>query len=130
MISVDTNVIVRLLTADEPAQHKKAKSLFARERIFIPLTVVLECEWVFRYAYKFGAEEIVDAFEFLFGLPNVEVQDQLAIRNALQWHKAGLDFADALHLAKSESAKAFATFDKKLIKTGRKLSGFRILEPK
>ena len=63
MISVDTNVIVRLLTCDDPPQFKRAKSLFEKESIFITTTVILETEWVLRYAYHFEALKIADAFQ-------------------------------------------------------------------
>jgi predicted nucleic-acid-binding protein len=52
MISVDTNIIVRLLTGDDQSQFQRAKALFAKDNIFITTSVVLECEWVLRYAYN------------------------------------------------------------------------------
>ena len=42
MITVDTNIIVRLLTGDEPVQFKKAHSLFQKEHIFILSTVIMD----------------------------------------------------------------------------------------
>jgi predicted nucleic-acid-binding protein len=51
MISVDTSVVVRLLTGDDQAQFERAKVLFAKESIIITTSVILECEWVLRYAY-------------------------------------------------------------------------------
>ncbi len=48
MISVDTNVVVRLLTGDDQNQFKKAKALFEKAKIGIMTTVILECEWVLR----------------------------------------------------------------------------------
>jgi len=74
MIAIDTNIIVRFLTADDLVQFKKTRGLFARENIFIPSTVILETEWVLRYAYKFGSADILVALRSLFGLPNVEVE--------------------------------------------------------
>ena len=52
MIAVDTNVIVRLLTGDEPRQSEQARLLFDRETIFLPKTVLLEAEWVLRRLYR------------------------------------------------------------------------------
>ena len=75
MISVDTNIIVRLLTGDDQIQLKKAKSLFSREDIYITTTVILECEWVLRYAYQFKQSEIANAFQSLFGLTNVQLEN-------------------------------------------------------
>ncbi len=50
---VDTNIIVRLLTHDDPVQSAKADALFKKDHLFIPDTVLLETEWVLRYAYGF-----------------------------------------------------------------------------
>ena len=129
MISVDTNVIVRLLTGDDPAQFKKTRALFAKADITITTSVILECEWVLRYAYGFKPSEIVDAFQSLFGLPNVKLQDAPVIYDAIGWHKKGMDFADALHLAQSMDSESFVTFDKKLIRTAAKITDFPVIAP-
>ena len=110
MISVDTNVVVRLLTGDDQAQFKRAKVLFAKENIIITTSVILECEWVLRYAYHFMPLQIVDAFQALFGLSNVKLKEQLVIYEAIEWHKHGLDFADAIHLAESRDFDIFRHF--------------------
>ena len=128
MISVDTNIIVRLLTGDDQPQFKRARSLFEKESIFITTTVILETEWVLRYAYNFKPLKIADAFQSLFGLSNVQLEEPLIIAAAIEWHKKDLDFADALHLAKSQASRSFATFDKKLIKKALKLTNIPILE--
>ncbi len=129
MISVDTNIIVRLLTGDDPLQFEKSKTLFSTDTIFIPTTVVLECEWVLRYAYNFKQSEITSAFQSLFGLTNVHLENPLEISNAIEWHQNGMDFADAVHLALSEKAEAFMTFDKSLIKTAQKNNTIPVREP-
>lgn len=129
MISVDTNVIVRLLTGDDQPQFKRAKALFEKESIFITTTVILETEWVLRYAYQFEPLKIADAFQSLFGLSNVQLEEPLIIAEAMEWHKKNLDFADALHLAKSQMSKSFATFDKRLIKKALKLTSITVSEP-
>jgi predicted nucleic-acid-binding protein len=122
MIAIDTNIIVRFLTADDPVQFKKARTLFQKENIFIPSTVVLETAWVLSYAYKFKPVDIITALRSLFGLPNVEVEDPLAIAEALEWYEKGMDYADAIHLAKSRGSERFVTFDKKLIKQAGKFT--------
>jgi predicted nucleic-acid-binding protein len=115
MISVDTSVIVRLLTGDDPLQFERSKTLFSTDNIFIPTSVVLECEWVLRYAYSFKPPEITIAFQSLFGLPNVHLENSSEISNAIEWHQNKMDFTYAIHLALSKEAKAFITFDKSLI---------------
>jgi predicted nucleic-acid-binding protein len=129
MISVDTNVIVRLLTGDDPLQFERSKTLFSSDNIFIPITVVLECEWVLRYAYNFKQPEITNAFQSLFGLPNVHLENPSEISNAIEWHQNGMDFTDAIHLALSEEAEAFITFDKSLTKAAHKNSTIPVQEP-
>jgi predicted nucleic-acid-binding protein len=128
MISVDTNVIVRLLTGDDQAQFKRAKALFSKENILIATTVILECEWVLRYAYQFEQNEITNAFQSLFGLSNVQLQEPLVIADAIEWHQNGMDFADSIHLAQSKESEAFVTFDKKFIKSALKTTTIIVRE--
>ena len=111
MIAVDTNIVVRLLVADDTAQARRARALFEQNAIWIGTTVILETEWVLRGAYKFSADEIHGALSKLFGLPHVTLGDQAIIVQALGWYKQGLDFADALHLAAASHTEGFATFD-------------------
>ncbi|MBN1997171.1 type II toxin-antitoxin system VapC family toxin [candidate division KSB1 bacterium] len=129
MISVDTNVIVRLLPGDDLVQFQKAKALFMEQDIVITTTVILECEWVLRYSYHFKSPEIIEAFKNLCGLPNVTLQEETVIADAILWHKQGLDFADAIHLAKSQNFEEFVTFDKKFIKMASKMTTFPVRYP-
>ena len=122
MIAVDTNVVVRFLTQDDELQAKKAATLFKRQQIYIPDTVILETEWVLRYAYHFSATEICGALSKLFGLPNVHLSNPTWIAQAVMWHEQGMDFADALHLVQAQSCEQFLTFDLKLINKAKKLS--------
>lgn len=116
MIAVDTNIVVRLLVQDNASQAAKAEQLFASDKIFIADTVLLETEWVLRFAYKLNAEDIYLGLTQLLGLENVVVRDQVAMQSALNWFHLGLDFADAWHLAQSQHCEGLATFDVKLIK--------------
>jgi len=130
VIAADTNVIVRLLTADEPRQTDKAHLLFATETVLLPKTVLLESEWVLRRLYRLDRSAIVRALDALISLPNVRCEDEPVVRQALAWSREGLDFADALHLAASRAAERFATFDRALIKTaGSSASGVVVFEP-
>ena len=117
MHAVDTNVLVRLLTNDDPGQSRRAAALFNKETIFIPKTVLLETEWVLRRLYRLDGNVVVNAFRKLSGLANVEIEHPPVIVQALQWCEQGMDFADALHLASSQRANKFATFDEKMKKS-------------
>jgi predicted nucleic-acid-binding protein len=129
VIAVDTNVIVRLLTKDNEAQYKAAHKLFSVEDIFIADTVILEVEWVLRYAYEFESAQISAAFRKLFGLKNVRLTNGQVIAQAIGWHESGLDFADAFHLALSQQNTALKTFDDKFIKRAKKLTSCAVEKP-
>lgn len=122
MVSVDTNIVVRLLTQDDEQQYRKSFELFQKQDIFIPDTVILETEWVLRFAYQFQPNEICQALRNLFGLPNVYLTNTNAIVQVLQWHENGLDFADAFHLAQIQNCSAIYTFDEKFLKRAKNLS--------
>ncbi|MGD1861961.1 MAG: hypothetical protein ACFB0E_18575 [Leptolyngbyaceae cyanobacterium] len=52
----------------------------------------------------------------MLGLPNVRVNHGNQLALALQWHEAGLDLADTLHLAQSQNCAALYTFDQRFVK--------------
>lgn len=127
MLAVDTNLVVRLLANDDTVQTRRAAALFASEQIFISKTVLLESEWVLRFSYELPPKVILQALRNIVGLPNVMVEQQREIAEALDGFERGLDFADALHLASSRRAGRFATFDKKLIKRAEKLTDIELV---
>ena len=130
IVAVDTNILVRLLLADEPEQARRARELFSLNTILIPVTVLLETEWVLRSAYGLGREDIGKAFMDLCGLPQVVLDLPESVRTALAGYGAGLDFADALHLTSSRRAQRFATFDQDLRKRADRLpDAIPIVEP-
>jgi predicted nucleic-acid-binding protein len=129
VIAIDTNIVVRFLTADDATQFEQAAKLFREANIFIPDSVILETEWVLRFAYDFSPTEIVDGLRKLLGLSNVQVDSHDRIAKILDWHKQGLDFADALHLANSGALSELVTFDAKFIKRAKDLSNCRVRLP-
>jgi predicted nucleic-acid-binding protein len=128
VIAVDTNVIVRLLTADDPSQTQQARRLFETEAVFLPKTVLMEAEWVLRRIYRLGPLQVTKALDSLISLPNVQCEDEAAVRRALNLKHDGMDFADALHFASTGMPSRFATFDQRMIRTAAKL-GLAVSEP-
>jgi len=129
MISVDTNLLVRLLTNDDPIQARRAVKILKSDDIYIPKTVILETEWVLRYAYEIVRSNIINGFQKLLGLPNVSVEDPDSIYQAVKWYEENFDFADALHLASSRRCGSFATFDSSLIKKARQFNSMEMIKP-
>jgi predicted nucleic-acid-binding protein len=123
VIGVDTNVLVRYLVEDDPAQTDRAEAVLRSGAVLVPNTVLLETVWVLRTGYGFDRAAIADGITKLLGLPGVQAEDGTTARQALAWFAVGLDFADALHLASSAQAEAFATFDRVLRRKARAVVG-------
>lgn len=51
MRAVDTNVLVRALVQDDPTQARRAQACLNAQRVYVPVTVILELEWVLRSRY-------------------------------------------------------------------------------
>ena len=129
MIAIDTNVLVRLLTGDHPAQSRASHTLFATDDIYIPDTVLLETEWVLRAAFDLTPADICTALRRVCGLRNVTVSDGQLVALIIDWHEAGFDFADAFHLALSRGQEPMKTFDADFIKKAKKLTDRRVERP-
>lgn len=115
MIALDTNVLVRYVTNDDPRQAAQAVRLLSRpDDVFVPKTVLLELERVLRAVYNVPRSDVTRVFKHILGLPNVVVEATEEVAEALRAFDHGFDFADALHLAASQRADTFHTFDKAL----------------
>jgi predicted nucleic-acid-binding protein len=121
VIALDTNVIVRLVTADDPGQLETARAVFEAGDLWICKTVFLETEWVLRYTYEIKRPAIREVFRKLLGYPQLQVEDRSAVIRALTLYDQGFDFGDALHLASCGDADRFATFDQPFAKKARGL---------
>lgn len=129
MRAIDTNVIVRFLTADDQKQAQAARRVIEAGEVFIGTTVALETEWVLRSGYQFSSSEIAAALRGLGGLPGVTMEEPAEVALALELMGEGMDFADALHLARSGHCSAFVTFDRKLAKCTKGLGVTRVEVP-
>ena len=120
MTAVDTNVVVRLLTADDPKQAAAARSLFAAGPIWIARTVLLETGWVLRSLYGFEDSAIRDALTRLMGLKNVHTEDESSVANALVLTAHGIELADAMHLSSRPPGAAFVSFDQSFVRRAKR----------
>jgi predicted nucleic-acid-binding protein len=122
MIAVDTNVVVRLLTGDDPKQAAVARSLFAAQPIWIGKTVLLETGWVLRSLYGFEESAIRDAFTRLLGLKNVHTEDKPSIASTLDLTIHGIGLADAMHLTSRPPGASFVSFDQSFVRRAKRAS--------
>ncbi|HSR05858.1 MAG TPA: type II toxin-antitoxin system VapC family toxin [Bryobacteraceae bacterium] len=120
MTAVDTNVVVRLLTADDRKQAAAAISLFRSQPIWIAKTVLLETGWVLRSLYGYRESVIREAFIKLLGLKNVHVEDEPSVAAALALTAQGVDLADALHLSSRPPGAAFVSFDRSFVRQAKR----------
>lgn len=118
-IAIDTNVLVRYLTGDDPAQAARARAVIDGERVFVSTTVLLETEWVLRSAYGLPATQVAAALRDFAGLPGVSVESPALLAEALDRVNEGMDFADALHLGAAAQCEALLTFDRRFIESAR-----------
>jgi predicted nucleic-acid-binding protein len=111
MRAVDTNVLVRAAVRDDATQAARAASLIDTQAIYIPVTVMLELEWVLRSRYSFPPKKVAQVLEMIACLPNATVGERQAVLAATARVAQGWDFADALHHALSEGCDDFVTLD-------------------
>lgn len=120
MRAVDTNVLVRALVRDDAAQSVRATSLIDSQAIYIPVTVMLELEWVLRLRYAFAPKQVAQALELVASLGNATVGERQAVLAATARVAQGWDFTDALHHALSEGCDDFVTLDADLARRARR----------
>jgi predicted nucleic-acid-binding protein len=113
-LTIDTNVLVRVLTEDDPVQAVIARDMLERaDLIAIPLPVLCELVWVLRSGYRKSALEVVDALSGLIEIEKI-VMDRPAIEAGLAVLRLGGDFADGViaHQGASLGGTIFASFDR------------------
>ena len=133
MRALDTNVLARFFIDDaddaQAARQRPAAIAALSERSFVPVTVLLELEWVMRGFYELPTREISRVLRALASIEHITLEDRDAVLVAIDAFDRGLDFADALHIACSSRASGFATFDRRLAKQAKRAKGLALLPP-
>ena len=119
MRAIDTNVVVRYLTGDDPDQSAKARAIVDGGAVLASTTVLLESEWILRSVYGRAPEDVAAALRAFVGLPGVAVENPSLLAEALDRAEVGMDFADALHLGAAARCDAMLTFDRRFIEQAR-----------
>ena len=126
MKALDTNVLARFFVDDaddvQAAKQRPAAVAALSERSFVSVTVLLELEWIMRGFYELPTRDVSRVLRALASLQHVTLEDRDAVLMALDSFDKGLDFADALHLARSSRASGFVTFDQRLAKRAKSLA--------
>ena len=132
MIALDTNVLVRFLTRDEPAQAAAADrviaGLSADEPGFVGREVMLELVWVLERAYRLPRAEVIAAVEGLLSAREMEVEATADILAALiRYGSTGPGFADLMIAvaARRAGATKLVTFDR----SAARIEGVELVPP-
>jgi predicted nucleic-acid-binding protein len=116
-IAADTNLLVRLFTADDAVQNEVAsKAIREAESVILSLPVLCELVWVLRRGYRFDAEALATVVRGLMDVANTQY-DEPAADAGLAMLKAGGDFADGViaYEGRRMGADAFVSFDRKAV---------------
>lgn len=133
-VVIDTNLLVRYLTEDDPQKAKAVDTLLnsaakGELKILIPSTVIAELVWVLESFYKMIAEDITGLVDAILNTPGIDTQDKSIIKAALKLYRSRkIDLIDAwiIEFAKAKGAKRIYTFDKKHF---RDAEGMEIVSP-
>ncbi len=116
MRSVDTNIVLRYILNDDPAQAEIALQILSQP-CFVGLGVLMEAAWVMRSIYGLPRPSIAGALETFVAIETVRVADETGVRWAIdRFRDHGADLADMLHIVASKGASSFASFEKHLAK--------------
>jgi predicted nucleic-acid-binding protein len=130
MIGLDTNIIVRYLTQDDPLQSPKATEIL-EARVsqenpgFISVVAMVETVWVLERSYRFPDDEIAAAVERILQTDELVVEDEQQVFAAMTNLKDGRgSFSDALIavLGVKAGCSTTLTFDRKALR----LDGFEL----
>lgn len=117
-ISVDTNVLVRLIVADDETQQRRAvETLEQAELVTISISSLCELYWVLDRVYRMDRHDVSHAIRSLLGVGNV-VANRPALEAGLAIADAGGDFADGVIAFEGRwlGGETFVSFDRKAIK--------------
>lgn len=131
---IDTNLLVRYLTGDDPAKANDVKRLLLKAaedeiRLHIPSVVIAELVWVLQSFYKLERNEIVPLVHAILHTQGVEVGDKTVVSEAIALYWRGtIDFIDAwiVACAKAAGIRAVYTFDRKHFKD---IDGIEMMHP-
>lgn len=112
--AVDTSVVLRWITRDDPVQSALADPIFDQP-VVITTTVLREIEWVLRgRRYAMGRDTIATLLEQIAETTTVTIEHEEGVRWAIGRYRLGADFADMIHLVVPAEATLFVTFDRRL----------------
>jgi predicted nucleic-acid-binding protein len=131
MIGLDTNILVRYLTQDDPLQSAKASEILERRLTlrnpgYVSVVAMVETVWVLDRAYGLTAQEIAAAVERMLQVEVLLIENEQEVFSAMVALRQGHgSFADALiaGLGARAGCTRTLTFDQK----ATRLPGFQLV---
>lgn len=127
-ITIDTNVLIRLLVGDDEQQQQQSEAVLVNaDKVFIPTSVLCEVVWVLLRSYKLTMSHVIEAIEQIMEIENVYLQED-EVMAGLELMRLGGDFADGVneYCGRKMGGVEFVTFDKKaahlMKKQGKKIN--------
>lgn len=127
MNSIDTNVILRFLLNDVPAQTTKAKQILSSPPIYVSDVVFTEAVFVLENSLAYSRKSVASLLRVLLSVPGLVYSDHLLPEVLTMYEtKGSLSFVDCYAATEADKfgVKLF-TFDKKL----RNQGGAHVSEP-
>lgn len=132
MIGLDTNILVRLLTDDDPVQAGAVQRLLetkasAQSLAFVDRVALVELVWVLQRRYGYGRDAVADAVIALLRSAVLRLEDPARVIDAVRIYRdSTADFADVMLVlgARAAGCDALATFDR----SAARLDGALLLE--
>ncbi len=119
---VDTNVLIRHLTGDPPAQARRATRYLERaEALLLPDLILAEVAYVLESFYEVARVEVARTLRAVLGFPAIRVLDVELLQRAVEVYEVHrLDFADAYLVASAERTGigVIASFDRSIDRVG------------
>lgn len=126
---LDTNVLIRHLTGDPPAQARRATAFLERaEELLLSDLIAAEVVYVLESFYDVERQRVAELVRAIVGFPAVVVVDEPLLLRALEVYEVErLDFAEAYLVACAEASgvETIASFDREI----DRLTTVRRIEP-
>lgn len=117
-VTLDTNVLVRLATQDDPAQAALVLGVLQKaELIAVPTPALCEMVWVLLRGYRYTPEQVAHALRALMQVGQV-VCHTPAVLAGLALLESGGDFADGVIAFEGDllGGSEFVSFDQQAVK--------------
>jgi predicted nucleic-acid-binding protein len=103
---LDTNILMRHLTGEPPAQARRATAFLERaEELLLPDLIVAEAVYVLESFYEVERSRVAQLVRSIIGFPAIVVVDEPLLLRALEVYEVDqLDFADAYLVASAETS--------------------------